>query len=145
MKGYWNRPEDTAKAIDANGWLATGDIGVMDARGIIRLIDRKKDMMIVSGFNVYPNEIEDVLAAHPKVRAVAAVGVPDPVTGERVKAFVVRRDDTLTVEELLKFARLHLTGYKVPAYVEFRDALPLTPIGKVLRRELRDAGSTSQG
>ncbi|CAL8473790.1 AMP-binding protein [Caballeronia sp. S22] len=139
MKGYWNRPEDTAKAIDPNGWLATGDIGVMDARGIIRLIDRKKDMMIVSGFNVYPNEIEDVLAAHPKVRAVAAVGVPDPVTGERVKAFVVRRDDALTVEELLKFARLHLTGYKVPSYVEFRDTLPLTTIGKVLRRELRDA------
>jgi long-chain acyl-CoA synthetase len=139
MKGYWNRPEDTAKAIDPNGWLATGDIGVMDARGIIRLIDRKKDMMIVSGFNVYPNEIEEVLAAHPNVRAVAAVGVPDPVTGERVKAFVVRRDDALTVEELLKFARLHLTGYKVPSYVEFRDALPLTTIGKVLRRELRDA------
>jgi long-chain acyl-CoA synthetase len=139
MKGYWNRPEDTAKAIDAEGWLATGDIGVMDGRGIIRLIDRKKDMMIVSGFNVYPNEIEEVLAAHPKVRAVAAVGVPDPVTGERVKAFVVRRDDALTVEELLKFARLHLTGYKVPSYVEFRDALPLTTIGKVLRRELRDA------
>jgi long-chain acyl-CoA synthetase len=139
MKGYWNRPEDTAKAIDPNGWLATGDIGVMDARGIIRLIDRKKDMMIVSGFNVYPNEIEEVLAAHPKVRAVAVIGVPDPVTGERVKAFVVRRDDALTVEELLKFARLHLTGYKVPSYVEFRDALPLTTIGKVLRRELRDA------
>jgi long-chain acyl-CoA synthetase len=139
MKGYWNRPEDTAKAIDAEGWLATGDIGVMDGRGIIRLIDRKKDMMIVSGFNVYPNEIEEVLAAHPKVRAVAAVGVPDPVTGERVKAFVVRRDDALTVEELLKFARLHLTGYKVPSCVEFRDALPLTTIGKVLRRELRDA------
>ncbi|SAL02835.1 AMP-dependent synthetase and ligase [Caballeronia fortuita] len=142
MKGYWNRPEDTAQAIDANGWLATGDIGVMDARGIIRLIDRKKDMMIVSGFNVYPNEIEDVLAAHPKVRAVAAVGVPDPVTGERVKAFVVRRDDTLTVEELLKFARLHLTGYKVPAFVEFRDTLPLTSIGKVLRRELRESRDT---
>ncbi|BBU27755.1 long-chain-fatty-acid--CoA ligase [Burkholderia sp. THE68] len=141
MKGYWNRPEDTAKTIDANGWLATGDIGVMDARGIIRLIDRKKDMMIVSGFNVYPNEIEDVLAAHPKVRAVAVIGVPDPVTGERVKAFVVRRDETLTVEELLKFARLHLTGYKVPSYVEFRDTLPLTTIGKVLRRELREDGS----
>ncbi|KND57922.1 Long-chain-fatty-acid-CoA ligase [Candidatus Paraburkholderia schumanniana] len=142
MKGYWNRPEDTAKAIDANGWLATGDIGVMDARGFIRLIDRKKDMMIVSGFNVYPNEIEDVLAAHPKVRAVAAVGVPDPVTGERVKAFVVKRDESLTVEELLKFAHLHLTGYKVPSFVEFRDALPKTTIGKVLRRELREADAS---
>jgi long-chain acyl-CoA synthetase len=140
MKGYWNRPEDTAKVIDANGWLATGDIGVMNARGFIRLIDRKKDMMIVSGFNVYPNEIEDVLAAHPKVRAVAAVGVPDPVTGERVKVFVVKRDESLSMEELLKFARLHLTGYKVPAFVEFRDSLPLTTIGKVLRRELRAAG-----
>ncbi|SAK76897.1 AMP-dependent synthetase and ligase [Caballeronia hypogeia] len=139
MKGYWNRPEETAGVIDAHGWLATGDVGVMDARGFVTLIDRKKDMMIVSGFNVYPNEIEDVLAAHPKVRAVAAVGVPDPVTGERVKAFVVRRDASLSVEELLKFARLHLTGYKVPSYVEFRDALPLTTIGKVLRRELRDA------
>lgn len=138
MKGYWNRPEDTAKVIDADGWLATGDIGVMDARGVIRLIDRKKDMMIVSGFNVYPNEIEDVLAAHPKVRAVAAVGVPDPVTGERVKVFVVKRDASLTMEELVKFARLHLTGYKVPAFVEFRDALPQTTIGKVLRRELRE-------
>jgi long-chain acyl-CoA synthetase len=116
----------------------------MNARGFIRLIDRKKDMMIVSGFNVYPNEIEDVLAAHPKVRAVAAVGVPDPVTGERVKAFVVKRDETLTVEELIKFARLHLTGYKVPAFVEFRDALPQTTIGKVLRRELREAGPGSQ-
>ncbi|MDR5779669.1 AMP-binding protein [Caballeronia sp. LZ065] len=139
MKGYWNRPEDTAQVIDADGWLATGDIGVMDARGFIRLIDRKKDMMIVSGFNVYPNEIEDVLAAHPKVRAVAAVGMPDPVTGERVKVFVVKRDASLTVEELVKFARLHLTGYKVPAFVEFRDALPQTTIGKVLRRELREA------
>ncbi|MDR5813698.1 AMP-binding protein [Caballeronia sp. LZ033] len=141
MKGYWNRPEDTAKVIDADGWLATGDIGVMDARGFIRLIDRKKDMMIVSGFNVYPNEIEDVLAAHPKVRAVAAVGVPDPVTGERVKVFVVKRDASLTMEELVKFARLHLTGYKVPAFVEFRDALPQTTIGKVLRRELRESNA----
>jgi long-chain acyl-CoA synthetase len=139
MKGYWNRPDDTAKAIDAQGWFATGDIGVMDARGFIRLIDRKKDMMIVSGFNVYPNEIEDVLAAHPKVRAVAAVGVPDAVTGERVKVFIVKRDDSLTMEELLAFARLHLTGYKVPTAVEFRDDLPLTSIGKVLRRELRDS------
>ncbi|KND55866.1 Long-chain-fatty-acid CoA ligase [Candidatus Paraburkholderia kirkii] len=144
MKGYWNRPEDTAQALDANGWLATGDIGVMDARGFVRLVDRKKDMMIVSGFNVYPNEIEDVLAAHPKVRAVAAVGVPDPVTGERVKAFVVKRNDTLSMEELLKFARLHLTGYKVPAFVEFRDSLPQTTIGKVLRCALRNAGPESQ-
>ncbi|KND57306.1 Long-chain-fatty-acid-CoA ligase [Candidatus Burkholderia verschuerenii] len=137
MKGYWNRPAETALAIDAQGWFATGDIGTMDARGFIRIVDRKKNMMIVSGFNVYPTEIEDVLSAHPKVRAVAAVGVPDPVTGERVKAYVVPRDATLSVEELLAFARLHLTGYKVPAFVEFRDSLPLTSIGKVMRRGLR--------
>ncbi len=139
MKGYWNRPEDTAKAIDDEGWFATGDIGAMDARGFIRLVDRKKDMMIVSGFNVYPNEIEDVLAAHPKVCAVAAIGVPDELTGERIKVFVVPRDKSLTVEELQAFARLHLTGYKVPSIVEFRESLPLTSIGKVLRRELCDS------
>ncbi|MDR5771786.1 MULTISPECIES: AMP-binding protein [unclassified Caballeronia] len=139
MKGYWNRPIETARIIGADGWLATGDIGVMDARGFVRIVDRKKDMMIVSGFNVYPNEIEDVLAAHPKVHSAAAIGVPDAVTGERVKVFVVRRDATLTVEEVLAFARLHLTGYKMPAFVEFRDSLPLSTIGKVLRRELRDA------
>jgi long-chain acyl-CoA synthetase len=139
MKGYWNRPDDTATCIDRDGWFATGDIGVMDARGVIALVDRKKDMIIVSGFNVYPNEIEDVLAAHPKVRAAAAVGVPDPLTGERVKAYVVPRDSSLTVEELLAFARLNLTGYKVPSMIEFRASLPLTSIGKVMRRELRDS------
>ncbi len=104
-----------------------------------RLVDRKKDMMIVSGFNVYRNEIEDVLAAHPKVRAVAAIGVPDEATSERIKVFVVPRDKSLTVEELQAFARLHLTGYKVPSLVEFRESLPLTSIGKVLRCELRDS------
>jgi long-chain acyl-CoA synthetase len=139
MKGYWNRPEETAKVIGADGWLATGDIGVMNAQGFIRLIDRKKDMIIVSGFNVYPNEIEDVLAMHPKVRAVAAIGVPDPVVGERVKVFVVPREKSLSAEEVIAFRRLHLTGYKVPAAVEFRDSLPLSNIGKILRRELRDA------
>ncbi|SAL20809.1 AMP-binding protein [Caballeronia humi] len=139
MNGYWNRPDETAKVIDANGWLATGDIAVMNARGFIRLIDRKKDMIIVSGFNVYPNEIEDVLAMHPKVRSVAALGVPDPVTGERVKVFIVPRDKSLTEEEVIAFSRLHLTGYKRPAAVEFRDTLPQTTIGKILRRELRDA------
>ncbi len=138
MKSCWNRPAETAEAIDANGWFATGDIGTMNAQGFVRLVDRKKDMMIVSGFNVYPNEIEDVLAAHPKVRAVAAIGMPDAVTGERVEVFVLPRDISLTAEELLVFARLHLTSYKVPAAVEFRESLPLTSIGKVLRRSLRD-------
>jgi long-chain acyl-CoA synthetase len=111
----------------------------MDAQGFIRLIDRKKDMMIVSGFNVYPNEIEDVLAMHPKVRTVAAIGIPDAAAGERVKVFVVPRDKSLTAEEVIAFARLQLTRYKVPVAVEFRDSLPQTTIGKILRRELRDA------
>ena len=115
MKGYWNRPEETAKVIGADGWLATGDIGVMDEHGFLRLIDRKKDMIIVSGFNVYPNEIEDVLAMHPEVREVAAIGVPDPVQGERVKVFVVARKPSLSEEEVIAHCRLHLTGYKVPA------------------------------
>ena len=138
MLGYWNRPDETAKTIDADGWLATGDIGVMDARGYVRLIDRKKDMILVSGFNVYPNEIEDVIAAHPGVREVAAVGVPDPVQGERVKVFVVRRDPALSEAALIAFCREQLTGYKVPRIVEFRDTLPQSTIGKILRRELRD-------
>ncbi|CDY76807.1 Long-chain-fatty-acid--CoA ligase [Caballeronia glathei] len=139
MKGYWNRPEDTAQVIDEHGWLATGDIGVMNAHGFIRLIDRKKDMILVSGFNVYPNEIEDVLAMHPNVRSVAAIGIPDAVAGERVKVFVVPREKSLTMEQVIAFCRLHLTGYKVPVAVEFRESLPQTTIGKILRRELRDA------
>ncbi|MFL9962127.1 AMP-binding protein [Paraburkholderia sediminicola] len=138
MKGYWNRPEETAKVIDDDGWLATGDIGVMDSRGFIRLIDRKKDMIIVSGFNVYPNEIEDVIAAHPDVREVAAIGVPDAAQGERVKVFVVRRNPALTAEQVIAHCRKNLTGYKVPKLVEFRDELPQTNVGKILRRALRD-------
>jgi long-chain acyl-CoA synthetase len=110
----------------------------MDARGYIRLIDRKKDMILVSGFNVYPNEIEDVIAQHPGVREVAAIGIPDAVQGERVKVFVVRRDPALTEDALIQFCRQQLTGYKVPRIVEFRDALPQSNIGKILRRELRD-------
>jgi long-chain acyl-CoA synthetase len=137
MKGYWNRPDETAKVF-VDGWLTTGDIGVMDERGFIRLIDRKKDMILVSGFNVYPNEIEDVVAMHPGVREVAAIGVPDPVQGERVKVFVVKRDPALTEAALIQFCRQQLTGYKVPRIVEFRDALPQSNIGKILRRELRD-------
>ncbi|MFC5428252.1 AMP-binding protein [Paraburkholderia denitrificans] len=138
MQGYWNRPDETAKVLDADGWLATGDIGVMDAQGYVRLVDRKKDLIIVSGFNVYPNEIEDVIASHPGVREVAAIGVPDPVQGERVKVFVVRRDPTLTEDALIQLCREQLTGYKVPRIVEFRDALPQSNIGKILRRALRD-------
>jgi len=137
MRGYWNRPDETAKVF-VDGWLATGDIGIMDARGFIRLIDRKKDMILVSGFNVYPNEIEDVVAMHPGVREVAAIGVPDPVQGERVKVFVVRRDPALTEDALIQFCRQQLTGYKVPRLVEFRDSLPQSNIGKILRRELRN-------
>ncbi|WP_027796541.1 AMP-binding protein [Paraburkholderia acidipaludis] len=144
MQGYWNRPDETAKVLDAQGWLATGDIGVMDAQGYVRLIDRKKDMILVSGFNVYPNEIEDVLAAHPGVREVAAVGVPDPVQGERIKVFVVKRDPALTEEALIHFCRQQLTGYKVPRLVEFRDTLPQSNIGKILRRELRDEAIRKQ-
>ncbi|NKJ50431.1 long-chain fatty acid--CoA ligase [Burkholderia sp. SG-MS1] len=138
MKGYWNRPEETAKVIDDDGWLATGDIGVMDSRGFIRLIDRKKDMILVSGFNVYPNEVEDVIAALPDVRDVAAIGVPDAAQGERVKVFVVRRNPSLTAEQVIAHCRKNLTGYKVPKLVEFRDELPQTNVGKILRRALRD-------
>ncbi|RFU47964.1 AMP-binding protein [Paraburkholderia sp. DHOC27] len=138
MKGYWNRPDETAKVFDDDGWLATGDIGVMDSRGFMRLIDRKKDMILVSGFNVYPNEIEDVVAMHPDVREVAAIGIPDAVQGERVKIFVVARNPSLTAEQLIDYCRKHLTGYKVPKLVEFRDELPQTNVGKILRRALRD-------
>ncbi|KMW46512.1 AMP-binding protein [Ralstonia insidiosa] len=140
MRGYWQRPDETAKAIDADGWFSTGDIGVMDANGYIRLIDRKKDMILVSGFNVYPNEIEDAVALHPEVLEVAAIGVPDPVAGERVKVIVVRRTGALTEPALLEHCRAHLTGYKMPRIVEFRDEeLPKSTVGKILRRELRDA------
>jgi long-chain acyl-CoA synthetase len=138
MLGYWNRPDETAQVLDADGWLATGDIGVMEAQGFIKLIDRKKDMIIVSGFNVYPSEIEDVVAMHPDVREVAAIGVPDPVQGERVKVFVVARDASLTAEAVIAHCRRQLTGYKVPRLVEFREALPQTNVGKILRRALRD-------
>ncbi|VVD66626.1 AMP-binding protein [Pandoraea soli] len=138
MRGYWQRPEDTANTFDADGWLMTGDVGVMDARGYVRLIDRKKDMILVSGFNVYPNEIEDVVMLHPGVREAAVVGVPDPVAGERVKLVVVAKDPGVTTEILLAHCREHLTAYKVPRIVEFRNGeLPKTTVGKILRRELR--------
>ncbi len=140
MKGYWSRPEDTAQVLHADGWLRTGDMGTMDERGSFRLTDRKKDMIVVSGFKVFPNEVEDALALHPGVLEAAVIGVPDERAGEAVKAVVVRRDPALTEVDLLAHAKLHLTGYKVPRVIEFRsEPLPKSNIGKVLRRELRDA------
>lgn len=139
MQGYWNRPEETARVLSADGWLSTGDVGVMQADGRVRLVDRIKDMILVSGFNVYPSEIEDVVAAHPLVAEVAALGVPDPVQGERVKIIVVPRSDELTSEVLIAHCRTRLTGYKVPRIVEFRtEPLPRTAVGKLLRRALAE-------
>ncbi|MDH5287649.1 MAG: long-chain-fatty-acid--CoA ligase [Betaproteobacteria bacterium] len=137
--GYWNRPDETAKAMDRDGWFATGDIGMMDERGFVRIVDRKKDMILVSGFNVYPNEIENVVAMHPGVLECAAVGVPDAKSGEAVKLFIVRKDAALTAEAVVKHCREHMTAYKVPREIEFRAELPKTNVGKILRRELRDA------
>jgi long-chain acyl-CoA synthetase len=140
MKGYWNRPEETAKVFTADGWLRTGDMGVMDERGSIRITDRKKDMIIVSGFKVFPNEIEDVVTLHPGVLEAGAIGVPHERTGEAVKVVVVRKDPSLTEAVLLTHCRQHLTAYKVPSIVEFRsEPLPKTAIGKILRRALREA------
>ncbi len=138
MQGYWKRPDETAKSISPDGFFASGDIGVMDARGYLRIVDRKKDMILVSGFNVYPNEVEAVVAQHPGVMECAVVGVLDPKSGEAVKLFVVKRDPALTAEALLRHCRENLTGYKVPRDVEFRDELPKSNVGKILRRELRD-------
>jgi long-chain acyl-CoA synthetase len=138
MAGYWHRPDETTKVLDKDGWLATGDIGVMDEHGFVRIVDRKKDMILVSGFNVYPNEIEAVAAAHAGVLECAAIGVPDAKSGEAVKLFVVKRDPHLSAEELLAHCRAHLTGYKCPREVEFRRELPKSNVGKILRRELRD-------
>ena len=137
MKGYWNRPDETAKVLDEDGWLETGDIAVMDKWGWLKIVDRKKDMIVVSGFNVYPNEIEDVIAHHPKVLEVACVGVPSEKTGEAIKLFVVKKDASLTKDELITYCRTQLTGYKVPREIEFRDELPKSNVGKILRRELR--------
>jgi long-chain acyl-CoA synthetase len=138
MAGYWNRPDETAKVMTADGFFMTGDIGVMDERGFIKIVDRKKDMILVSGFNVYPNEIEGVVAMHPGILECAAVGVPDAKSGEAVKLFVVKKDASLTKDDVLKHCREHLTGYKMPRDVEFRTDLPKTNVGKILRRELRD-------
>jgi long-chain acyl-CoA synthetase len=138
MKGYWNRPEETAKVIDADGWLATGDMAIVQPDGFVKLVDRKKDMVLVSGFNVYPNEVEDVVAMHPGVLEVACIGVPDDKSGEVVKVFVVKKDPALTEAAVIEHCKKNLTGYKVPKYVEFRAELPKTNVGKILRRALRD-------
>lgn len=138
MLGYWNQPKETLNVMTTDGFFKSGDIGVMDERGYVRIIDRKKDMILVSGFNVYPNEIEAVVSAHPAVLECACVGVPDPVSGEAVKLFVVRKDATLTSSLLMDYCREQLTAYKKPKYIEFRSELPKTNVGKILRRELRD-------
>jgi len=144
MKGYWNRPEETAHVFTAEGWLRTGDMGVMDERGNIRITDRKKDMIVVSGFKVFPNEIEDVLTKHPGVLEAAAIGIPDERSGEAVKVVVVRKDPALTEGDLLAHCKQTLTAYKMPRVVQFRnEPLPKTNIGKILRRELRDGGAAA--
>jgi len=137
MKGYYNKPDETAKILK-DDWLSTGDIGIMDADGFFRIVDRKKDMILVSGFNVYPNEIEDVISSYPKVLEVAAIGVDDEKSGEVVKVFIVPKDKSLTKDEVIAFCRENMTGYKVPKYVEFRKELPKTNVGKILRRALKD-------
>jgi len=139
MKGYWQRPEETAKVMSEGGWLHTGDMARMDDNGFCFIVDRKKDMILVSGFNVYPNEIEDVIATHPGVLEVAAVGVPDEKSGEAVKVVIVRKDPALTAEDIKTHCKNDLTGYKQPRFVEFRDELPKSNVGKILRRELRDS------
>jgi len=137
MQGYYHQPEETTKAFTADGFMRTGDIGLMDAQGFFKIIDRKKDMILVSGFNVFPNELENVISLCPGVVECAAVGVPDEHSGEAIKVFVIKNDPTLTEERLLRYCHDNLTGYKRPKYIEFRDELPKTNVGKILRRELR--------
>jgi long-chain acyl-CoA synthetase len=138
MKGYWNRPDETAKVLGADGFFASGDVGVMDEKGFVRIVDRKKDMILVSGFNVYPNEIEQVVVMHPGVLECAAIGVPDANAGEVPKLFVVKKDPALTEADIRKHCEANLTGYKRPKFIEFRKELPKTNVGKILRRALRD-------
>lgn len=137
MRGYWNNAEESAKVIQ-DGWFKTGDIGNMDVKGYITITDRKKDMILVSGFNVYPNEIESVVMMHPGVAECAAIGMPDARSGESVKLVVVKKDPSLSKEDVIDFCKTQLTGYKRPQDIDFRDNLPKTPVGKILRRELRD-------
>ena len=136
MAGYYNKPLETENTI-RDGWLCTGDIGVMDEDGFLRIVDRKKDMIIVSGFKVFPNEIEEVISAHPKVKECAAIGIPNEKSGEALKLFVVKKNKSLTKNELLDYCKENLTGYKMPKEIEFRDSLPKSNVGKILRRELR--------
>jgi len=138
MAGYWNRPDETAKVMTADGYFRSGDIGIMDADGYVKIVDRKKDMILVSGFNVYPNELEEVIMAHPGVLECAVVGVPDEHSGEAVKVFVVRKDPALDAEQLMAYCKQEFTGYKKPKYIEFREELPKTNVGKILRRALRE-------
>jgi long-chain acyl-CoA synthetase len=138
MKGYWQNPAETAKCMTADGYFKSGDVGVMDESGFTKIVDRKKDMILVSGFNVYPNEIEGVIAMHPGVLECACVGVPDEHSGEAVKLYIVKKDQALTEQDILDFCKHELTGYKKPRHIEFRTELPKTNVGKILRRELRD-------
>ncbi|MDH5434536.1 MAG: AMP-binding protein, partial [Gammaproteobacteria bacterium] len=138
MRGYLERPEETAKVLTEDGWFATGDVATMDEKGFCKIVDRKKDMILVSGFNVYPNEIEEVVVSHDKVLEVAAVGIPSESSGEVVKIFVVKKDPSLTEEEILAYCKENLTGYKIPKAIEFIPELPKSNVGKILRRELRD-------
>ena len=144
MAGYWNRPDETAKVMTADGFFRSGDVGIMDERGYVKIVDRKKDMILVSGFNVYPNELEGVIASHPGVLECAVVGVPDEHSGEAVKVFVVRKDPNLTEGALMDYCKTQFTGYKKPKYIEFRDELPKTNVGKILRRALRDEQQQKQ-
>lgn len=137
MQGYWNRPQDTQEVMTSDGYFKTGDLGFMTEEGFVKIVDRKKDMILVSGFNVYPNELEDVITQHPKVLEAAAIGVPDEKSGEVVKVFVVKKDQSLTQDELVKYCREHLTSYKVPKFIEFRSELPKSNVGKILRKDLR--------
>lgn len=137
MKGYWHNDAETQNVIDESGWLRTGDIGYMDERGFVYIVDRKKDMVVVSGFNVYPNEVEAVISSHPSIQAVAVIGIPSAKTGEALKAFIIKKDPHLTEAELIAYCRKSLTPYKIPRFFEFRDHLPMSPVGKVLRRELK--------
>ncbi len=138
MQGYWGYPEETRKVLGSDGFFATGDIAVMDENGFFKIVDRKKDMIVVSGFNVYPNEIEDVLAHHPKIQEIACIGVPNEKTGEAIRVFIVPQDKSLTKEEIIEYCRERLTGYKIPREIVFRDDLPKSNVGKILRRSLRD-------
>jgi len=138
MRGYWQKPDETANVLKPDGWLHTGDMAKMDEQGYVYIVDRKKDMILVSGFNVYPNEVEDVIAMMPEVLEVAAIGVPDEKSGEAVKAVIVKKDPHLTGCQVKAWARANLTAYKCPSIVEFREELPKTNVGKILRRELRD-------